>query len=85
MGAAARAALEALLTAVVFAFFARTFVVQAFQIPTPSMEPAVFVGDHLLVNKWIYSSSPMTLLAQRRVRRGISSCFDRPRIRGAVS
>lgn len=42
------------------------------------MEPAVIVGDHLLVNKWIYSSNPMTLLAQREVRRGDIVVFRSP-------
>ncbi len=38
----------------VFVFFVMTFVVQAFQIPTGSMEPTLLVGDFLLVNKFIY-------------------------------
>ncbi len=39
----------------VFVFFVMTFVVQAFQIPTGSMEPTLLVGDFLLVNKLVYS------------------------------
>jgi len=39
----------------VFVFFVMTFVVQAFQIPTGSMEPTLLVGDFLLVNKFAYS------------------------------
>ena len=38
----------------VFVFFVMTFVVQAFQIPTGSMEPTLLVGDFLLVNKLAY-------------------------------
>lgn len=38
----------------VFVFFVMTFVVQAFQIPTGSMEPSLLVGDFLLVNKFVY-------------------------------
>lgn len=40
----------------VFVFFVMTFVVQAFQIPTGSMEPTLLIGDFLLVNKFIYSN-----------------------------
>lgn len=39
----------------VFVFFVMTFVVQAFQIPTGSMEPTLLVGDFLLVDKLAYS------------------------------
>jgi signal peptidase I len=46
---------EVILVAVVFALFARTFLVQAFVVPTPSMEETVLVGDHLVVNKFIYA------------------------------
>lgn len=39
----------------IFVFFVMTFVVQAFQIPTGSMEPTLLVGDFLLVNKFAYA------------------------------
>ncbi len=39
----------------VFVFFVMTYVVQAFQIPTGSMEPTLLVGDFLLVNKLVYA------------------------------
>jgi signal peptidase I len=42
------------LTAVLIALFVRTFVVQAFEIPSGSMKPTLLVGDHLLVNKFVY-------------------------------
>ncbi|NWF92360.1 MAG: signal peptidase I [Syntrophaceae bacterium] len=45
---------EPIVIAVLIALFIRTFVVQAFKIPSSSMEPTLLVGDHILVNKFIY-------------------------------
>jgi signal peptidase I len=45
---------ETLVIALVIALFVRSFVVQAFKIPSSSMEPTLLVGDHILVNKFIY-------------------------------
>jgi signal peptidase I len=46
---------ESILVAVILAMFARTFVVQAFKIPSGSMEKNLLIGDHILVNKWAYA------------------------------
>ena len=45
---------EAIIIALLLALFIRTFVVQAFKIPSSSMEPTLLVGDHLLVSKFSY-------------------------------
>jgi len=50
----AREYFESIVIAVVLALFVRTFVVQAFKIPTGSMENNLLIGDHLLVNKFIF-------------------------------
>lgn len=46
--------IEAILIAVVIALFIRTFIVQAFKIPSGSMLETLQIGDHILVNKFIY-------------------------------
>jgi signal peptidase I len=45
---------ESIVIAVILALFIRTFVVQAFKIPTGSMEETLLIGDHLLVNKFVF-------------------------------
>jgi signal peptidase I len=73
---------EAILVAVIFTLFARTFVAQAFKIPTGSMEPDLLVGDHLFVNKFIYAphwKTPLdSLMPYRNVRRGDVVVFKYP-------
>lgn len=78
----AREYLEALLIAIIFATFARTYVVQAFKIPSGSMEKNLLIGDHILVNKFIYGPTATglerTLLPVRPVRRGDIVVFKYP-------
>ena len=46
--------IEAIIIAILIAVVIRTFIVQAYKIPSRSMVPTLLVGDHLLVNKFIY-------------------------------
>ena len=46
---------EAIIIAIILALIIRTFVIQAFKIPSGSMIPTLVVGDHILVNKFLYS------------------------------
>ena len=66
----------------VFVFFVMTFVVQAFQIPTGSMEPTLLVGDFLLVNKLVYANTALplekTILPHRNLKRGDIVVFKYP-------
>jgi signal peptidase I len=73
--------LEAVLAAVLFALYFRTFVFQAFEIPSASMEDNLRVGDHILVNKFVYAphNGPWArLLPHRDVRRGDVVVFRYP-------
>ncbi len=45
---------EAILIAIVLALFIRTFIIQAFKIPSGSMKSTLQIGDHILVNKFLY-------------------------------
>jgi len=65
--------LESLLVTVILALFGTSFVVQAFKIPSPSMEKTLLVGDHLLVNKFIFGGRGHwyeKLLPYRDLQRG---------------
>jgi len=46
--------IEAIILAILIAFFIRTFVIQAYKIPSGSMKPTLLVGDHILVSKFNY-------------------------------
>jgi len=69
--------------AVILAFFVRTFVVQAFKIPSGSMEPNLLIGDHLLVNKFVfapaYTPLERMLLPIDPIRRGDIVVFKWPK------
>src|SRR6185503_16439137 len=78
----AREYFESIVIAVILALFIRTFVVQAFKIPTGSMENNLLVGDHLLVNKFVYGPSATALeraiLPEGVVHRGDVVVFKYP-------
>src|SRR5512140_1861303 len=78
----AREYFETLVIAVILAMFVRTFVVQAFKIPTGSMENNLLIGDHLLVNKFVFGPDPTALerklLPERPIRRGDIVVFKYP-------
>ena len=73
---------EAFLIAIVLALFVRTFVVQAFKIPSGSMIPTLLVGDHILVNKFTYGVklpfTTLTLLPLGEPDRGDIIVFKYP-------
>src|ERR1700745_2615655 len=73
---------ESIVIAVILALFIRTFIVQAFKIPTGSMEENLLIGDHLLVNKFVFgpteTSLERTLLPIGTVRRGDIIVFKYP-------
>jgi signal peptidase I len=72
--------LQSLLGTVVIAVFVITFIVQAFQIPSPSMENTLLVGDYLLVNKLCYGAGSVGdfVMPYRRVQRGDIIVFHYP-------
>jgi signal peptidase I len=73
---------ESVVIAVILALFVRTFVVQAFKIPTGSMENNLLIGDHLLVNKFVYGPAPTsierTVLPIGTINRGDVLVFKYP-------
>src|SRR5688572_3364546 len=78
----AREYFESLVITVILALFGTTFIVQAFKIPTPSMEDNLLVGDHLLVNKFAFGAPGSILdgvLPLRGIRRGDVIVFKYPR------
>ncbi|HTC57871.1 MAG TPA: signal peptidase I [Candidatus Sulfotelmatobacter sp.] len=72
--------IQSLLGTVVIAVFVITFIVQAFQIPSPSMENTLLVGDYLLVNKLCYGGGGLGdyFMPYRQVRRGDIVVFHYP-------
>ncbi|ACH38896.1 signal peptidase I [Citrifermentans bemidjiense Bem] len=73
---------ESIIIAILLALVIRTFIVQAFKIPSGSMEDTLAIGDHLLVNKFIYGSKiPFTgnrVLTIRDPRQGDVVVFEYP-------
>jgi signal peptidase I len=73
---------ESIIIAILLALVIRTFVVQAFKIPSGSMEDTLAIGDHILVNKFIYGSRiPFTgsrILKIRDPRQGDVIVFEYP-------
>ena len=83
---------ESIVIAVILALFVRTWVVQAFKIPTGSMENNLLIGDHLLVNKFVFAPATdgdgviartvnraeRALLPERDIRRGDIVVFKYP-------
>ena len=78
----AREYFESIVIAVILALFVRTWAVQAFKIPTGSMENNLLIGDHLLVNKFVFGptrgSLERTLLPVRDIRRSDIVVFKYP-------
>jgi signal peptidase I len=78
----AREYFESICVAVILALFVRTFIVQALKIPTGSMENNLLIGDHLLVNKFVFAPTmtPLEnmLLPIDPIRRGDIIVFKYP-------
>ena len=74
---------ESLVIAVILALFVRTWVFQAFKIPTGSMERNLLIGDHLIVNKMIFAPAATALeramSPARPIRRGEVIVFKYPK------
>jgi signal peptidase I len=80
VGTDVSSSLQSLLGTVVIAVFVITFIVQAFQIPSPSMENTLLVGDYLLVNKLCYGGGRLGdyFMPYSRIRRGDIVVFNYP-------
>src|SRR6195256_1768761 len=73
--------LESLLVTVILALFGTSFIVQAFKIPSASMEGTLLIGDHLLVNKFIFGGHGAwyeKVLPYRPLERGDIIVFKYP-------
>jgi signal peptidase I len=70
---------ESAVVTVIMALFGMTFIVQAVKVPTGSMQNTITIGDHLLVNKFIFApGTPFPLMPQREIRRGDIIVFKYP-------
>jgi signal peptidase I len=74
--------IEAILLAIVLALFIRTFIVQAFKIPSGSMKQTLLIGDHILVNKFVYGVklpfTSITIIPFKEPKRGDIVVFKFP-------
>jgi signal peptidase I len=74
--------IEAIAVAIILALFIRTFIVQAFKIPSGSMKETLQIGDHILVNKFIYGVKlpylQTTLIPITTPKRGDIVVFEFP-------
>ncbi len=71
--------IESGIVTIIMALFGITFVVQAVKVPTGSMQNTIYIGDQLLVNKFIFAPGPvLPFLPQREIRRGDIIVFKYP-------
>lgn len=73
---------ETIVVSVIIVLFTKTFVFQHFKIPTGSMERTLLIGDHLMVNRYVYRKDSLPVLGKllptRDVRRGDVVVFKWP-------
>ena len=70
---------ESAVVTVIMALFGMTFIVQAVKVPTGSMQNTITIGDHLLVNKFIFApGESLPFLPQRQIKRGDIIVFKYP-------
>jgi signal peptidase I len=70
---------ESAVVTVIMALFGMTFIVQAVKVPTGSMQNTIMIGDHLLVNKFIFApGESLQFLPQREIRHGDIIVFKYP-------
>jgi len=70
---------ESAVVTVIMALYGMTFIVQAVKVPTGSMQNTITIGDHLLVNKFIFApGESLPFLPQREIRRGDIIVFKYP-------
>src|SRR5215212_7514715 len=70
---------ESAVVTVIMALFGMTFIVQAVKVPTGSMQNTITIGDHLLVNKFIFApGESWPFLPQREIKRGDIIVFKYP-------
>jgi signal peptidase I len=70
---------ESAVVTVVMALYGMTFIVQAVKVPTGSMQNTITIGDHLLVNKFIFApGDSLPFLPQREIKHGDIIVFKYP-------